>query len=189
MTFDNYEELLDRFIEKVDSIKKYMKDVNFDIDKLKNEFMDYIRKYEIEDAYKFNFVILNVKLNPLCDIVRMMMNETEDEVNRIVGILIDFEKYTANVVRGIYNRKDAGSDGPCCGTIKENFIYDYDKNKKLSYDKLDDSIKWYIKLTCRWKIQDDINFETICKYKNLFEMVVYPMCAKRSYELFKANPS
>ena len=184
--FKEYEDILDKFIDRISTIKKYIENTGYDIDEAEKLFIKYIRDNNETDVLKYNFIVMGSTYNPLCDVIRMFKNENSEEVDRILGIILDFSKYTEDVVKEEYNNyKDA--IGPYFGGIKEDLIYSIDKS--ISYTNLSKNLREYFELKCRWRMQDTLMFEVMSKYKHLFSILIFPMCAKYSYDHFRHNPS
>lgn len=184
--FKEYEDILDKFIDRISTIKKYIESTGYDIDEAKKLFIKYIRDNNETDVLKYNFIVMGSTYNPLCDIIRMFKNESSEEVDRILGIILDFTKYTQDVVKDEYNNyKDA--IGPYFGGIIEDLRYSIDKS--VSYMNLSKNIREYFELKCRWRMQDTLMFEVMTRYKHLFSILIFPMCAKCSYDYFRCNLS
>ena len=183
--FEEFEDMLDEFINRIGSIKKYIKDVGYDIDKVKKSFMEFIRERDEIEIFRYKFIFSGLEYNPLCDILKMMRNESDDEIDRIIDIIVNFDKYTKDIVREEYNSREHATD-PFIIRVLDEFGSSYDG--RVSYRRLPEDLKWYLELKCRVALLDVITFKTICKYKSLFEKVIFPMCAKCSYDNFKHNP-
>lgn len=184
--FKEYEDILDKFIGRIGTIKKYIENTGYDIDEAKKLFIKYIRDNNETDVLKYNFIVMGSTYNPLCDVIKMFKNENFEEVDRILGIILDFSKYTEDVVKEEYNNyKDA--IGPYFGGIKEDLRYSI--GKSISYTNLSKNLREYFELKCRWRMQDTLMFEVMSKYKHLFSILIFPMCAKYSYDHFRHNPS
>ena len=184
--FKEYEDILDKFIDRISTIKKYIENTGYDIDEAKKLFIKYIRDNNETDVLKYNFIVMGSTYNPLCDIIRMFKNESSEEVDRILGIILDFSKYTQDVVKDEYNDyKDA--IGPYFGGIIEDLRYSIDNS--VSYTNLSKNLREYFELKCRWRMQDSLVVEVMTRYKHLFSILIFPMCAKCSYDHFRCNLS
>nr|DAR75017.1 MAG TPA: hypothetical protein [Caudoviricetes sp.] len=175
--FRKYENMLDAFISKLDSNVKnsLISEVNYDIDKIKDRFIDYIKSNNIGDIYKYNFILDNMEFNPMCDIIRIVKLEDDKTVNRICNTLNNFNKYTGNIAKDFYSSKNI--QGPMVERIQMLLVDESDKNK---YEELDYDVAWYLEVLCKWRLEDVLWINTTFKYRHLFKLI-HTMCAKCSY--------